>query len=74
VKFTEESGGVAFSKTGGMESLGPPEGGIILAQPVGTLIQNEQTKNIARAEVINLMQDKLRAFVPYLSRAIVKVI
>src|SRR5262245_39946354 len=26
-------GGLAFNRTGGSESLGPPEGGIILAQP-----------------------------------------
>jgi hypothetical protein len=31
--FLAESGGVAESNTGGILSIGPPEGGIILAQP-----------------------------------------
>ena len=33
-KFFEESAGVTLISCGGSESLGPPEGGIILAQPV----------------------------------------
>lgn len=37
VKFRVESPGVAFNNTGGIESLGPPCGGTILAQP-GPLI------------------------------------
>jgi hypothetical protein len=51
-----------------MVSLGPPDGGIMLAQPMGTLIQNAEAKAI---EIIErrkpfLMQGKLRAFVFYL--------
>jgi hypothetical protein len=34
VKFKAESLGSASTSTGGSESLGPPPGGIILAQPV----------------------------------------
>jgi hypothetical protein len=34
VKFLVESGGEDFNSLGGSESLGPPDGGIILAQPV----------------------------------------
>ena len=33
-KLVVESGGVAVSSRGGNESLGPPDGGTILAQPV----------------------------------------
>jgi hypothetical protein len=33
-----ESGGVTFTNIGGSESLGPPVGGIMLAQPVRTTI------------------------------------
>jgi hypothetical protein len=33
LKFIVESFGTALTKTGGKESLGPPVGGIILAQP-----------------------------------------
>jgi hypothetical protein len=32
-KFLLESGGLAFINKGGRESLGPPVGGIMLAQP-----------------------------------------
>lgn len=32
-KFRVESPGVTLTNTGGSESLGPPSGGIILAQP-----------------------------------------
>lgn len=34
VKFLDESGGRTAASSGGSESLGPPIGGIILAQPV----------------------------------------
>jgi hypothetical protein len=34
VKFVVESGGSALNNCGGIVSLGPPCGGIILAQPV----------------------------------------
>jgi len=33
LKLRVESAGSAFTKRGGKESLGPPSGGIILAQP-----------------------------------------
>ena len=33
LKFLEESPGVAFIHMGGIESFGPPCGGIMLAQP-----------------------------------------
>ena len=36
-KLLDESGGEAFNNSGGMESLKPPSGGMILAQP-GPLI------------------------------------
>ena len=32
-KFIEESPGTALTSFGGIESLGPPDGGMILAQP-----------------------------------------
>src|SRR5688500_10095987 len=39
LKLTVESAGSALISKGGRESLGPPEGGMILAQPVGTDVQ-----------------------------------
>ncbi len=33
VKFSAESFGLDFTNLGGMESIGPPPGGMILAQP-----------------------------------------
>jgi hypothetical protein len=38
LKLIEESLGVALTRAGGRESLGPPEGGIILAQPGAQMI------------------------------------
>lgn len=60
LKFTVESGGVAFNKTGGNVSLGPPEGGIILAQPVGTLIQNALTTIKIRAVTKNFFMQRVQ--------------
>jgi hypothetical protein len=45
LKLTAESWGLADNNTGGMLSLGPPEGGTMLAQPVGTHIQNAKTSS-----------------------------
>src|SRR4030095_11918473 len=38
LKLLVESGGVTFTRRGGSESLSPPVGGIILAQPLRTTI------------------------------------
>ncbi len=38
VKFLDESGGDAFINCGAIESLGPPDGGMILAHPVAPKI------------------------------------
>ena len=46
-----ESPGVAFNKTGGRESLGPPDGGMILAQP-GPLITLIVMTNMRTADDI----------------------
>lgn len=57
-------------------SLGPPEGGIMFAHPVGTLIQNAEAKAMKTIERKKpfLMQGKLRAFVFYLNGACVNVV
>lgn len=74
LKLTVESLGTAEIKTGGMVSLGPPDGGMMLAHPVGMLIQNALTSKITRAEAINpfLMQGKLTAFAGKWNEGIVK--
>jgi len=38
VKLVIESLGIALTNTGGSESLGPPPGGIILAQPALAIV------------------------------------
>ena len=48
VKLVEESFGVAAIKTGGRLSLGPPLGGIILAQPEPLMIRIALIKIIKR--------------------------
>jgi hypothetical protein len=45
LKFRVESGGLASTSTGGKLSAGPPEGGMILAQP-GPLIELIKTNRI----------------------------
>src|SRR5439155_297711 len=40
-KFTLESAGSTCSSTGGIVSFGPPEGGIMFAQPWGKIVQNK---------------------------------
>ena len=48
LKFVAESFGLAATKTGGMLSLGPPPGGIILAQPERLVITIALKRNIER--------------------------
>ena len=65
LKLTVESPGSALRSNGGRESLGPPAGGMILAQPVGTDVQNAATRikiNAVKKQVF-FMRDKLTAFV-----------
>jgi hypothetical protein len=52
-KFLLESAGVTFKRRGGRESLSPPVGGIILAQPVVRTVISE-TKRIIRETSKNL--------------------
>jgi hypothetical protein len=54
-KFLVESPGVAFSKTGGIESLGPPCGGMILAQP-GPLVTLIIKTRMLTADDIRLLE------------------
>jgi hypothetical protein len=53
-----ESPGVAFSKRGGNESLGPPEGGMILAQPgpLITLMVSIKMESIEKSRVVRFME------------------
>ena len=65
LKLTVESGGSAFRSMGGKESLGPPAGGMILAQPVGTDVQNAATSmkmNAVKKQVF-FIRDKLTCLI-----------
>ncbi len=48
VKLVIESAGLAAIKTGGRLSLGPPEGGTILAQPEAPIIRIVLMKTMMR--------------------------
>src|SRR5438067_13118210 len=63
-KFVAESFGVAETSRGGMVSLGPPDGGIILAQPVCKVVQKITTdKTIKKpSKEVFPMKDKHKAF------------
>src|SRR5579875_2677460 len=53
LKCVEESEGVAFTKTGGKESLGPPVGGMILAQenkPLAIATANNKKRGKTKKE------------------------
>src|SRR5450631_1177794 len=55
VKCSEFNGGLAVKSTGGTESLGPPVGGIILAQPVikGTRSRTRKTSKKNRSRFMS---------------------
>jgi len=48
LKLSPESGGLIFRSLGGVESLGPPEGGTTLAQPVGTQVHSKARQTITK--------------------------
>jgi hypothetical protein len=52
-----ESAGVALTSTGGRLSLGPPEGGTMLAQPVPVLIASTATSRITVMEMKSFMTE-----------------
>jgi hypothetical protein len=74
--LTVESEGIAVTNTGAIVSLGPPPGGIMLAQPMGALNQNAAKTRVIKPEVINLflMRNKLTFFANKRSQGIVNVL
>ena len=55
VKLVQESLGVASLKTGGRLSLGPPPGGIILAQPELVMMKVTLIKMIKREKYAEML-------------------
>ena len=64
LKLSDESLGVAFSRTGGKLSRGPPVGGIMFAQPGAVMNRLYKTAIIKKLEINRFIGCKLRKLQP----------